>query len=55
MNYSVISKHLVPNYKVSVIIKLLYIQSPDERGIFIQILESGYRFALGSVGGGEYN
>ena len=27
-------------------------QSPDERGIVVQILESGYRFVLGSIGGG---
>ncbi|KYM93422.1 Calcium-binding mitochondrial carrier protein Aralar1 [Cyphomyrmex costatus] len=28
------------------------VSSPDERGIIVQILESGYRFVLGSVGGG---
>lgn len=27
------------------------VSSPDERGIIVQILESGYRFVLGSVGG----
>ncbi|XP_012286081.1 calcium-binding mitochondrial carrier protein Aralar1 isoform X2 [Orussus abietinus] len=27
------------------------VSSPEERGVFIQILESGYRFVLGSVGG----
>ena len=26
-------------------------QSPEERGVFIQILESAYRFALGAVAG----
>ncbi|KAI4491263.1 hypothetical protein M0802_010297 [Mischocyttarus mexicanus] len=26
-------------------------QSPEERGIVVQILESGYRFVLGSIGG----
>lgn len=30
-------------------------QSPDERGIVVQLLESGYRFVLGSIGGGTYN
>ena len=29
------------------------LQSPDERGVFIQILESAYRFTLGSVSGGN--
>ena len=28
-------------------------QSPDDRGALIQILESVYRFSLGSVAGGE--
>ncbi|XP_077280930.1 calcium-binding mitochondrial carrier protein Aralar1 isoform X4 [Temnothorax americanus] len=27
------------------------VSSPDERGIIVQILESGYRFVLGSIGG----
>ncbi|XP_015606454.1 calcium-binding mitochondrial carrier protein Aralar1 isoform X2 [Cephus cinctus] len=27
------------------------VSSPEERGVIVQILESGYRFALGSVGG----
>lgn len=31
----------------------LCLQSPEERGIFIQILESAYRFTLGSIGGGK--
>lgn len=26
-------------------------QSPEERGVVVQILESGYRFVLGSIGG----
>lgn len=30
-------------------------QSPDERGVIVQILESGYRFVLGSIGGGKFN
>ena len=30
-----------------------YLQSPEERGVFMQILESGYRFALGSIAGGK--
>ena len=30
------------------------LQSPDERGIIVQMLESGYRFVLGSIGGGTY-
>lgn len=29
-------------------------QSPDERGVVVQILESGYRFVLGSIGGGTF-
>ena len=29
-------------------------QSPDERGVIVQILESGYRFVLGSIGGGKF-
>lgn len=29
------------------------VSSPEERGVFIQVLESGYRFALGSIGGGK--
>ena len=29
----------------------LFFQSPEERGVFIQILESVYRFALGSIAG----
>lgn len=28
-------------------------QSPEDRSVFIQILESTYRFALGAVAGGE--
>ena len=28
-----------------------FLQSPEERGVFIQILESVYRFALGSIAG----
>jgi len=31
----------------------LCLQSPEERSIFIQILESAYRFTLGSIGGGK--
>jgi hypothetical protein len=31
----------------------LCLQSPEERGFFIQILESAYRFTLGSIGGGK--
>ncbi|XP_076631815.1 calcium-binding mitochondrial carrier protein Aralar1 isoform X5 [Colletes latitarsis] len=27
------------------------VSSPDERGVIVQILESGYRFLLGSIGG----
>ncbi|XP_043517073.1 calcium-binding mitochondrial carrier protein Aralar1 isoform X2 [Frieseomelitta varia] len=27
------------------------VSSPDERGVIVQILESGYRFVLGSIGG----
>ncbi|CAG2068891.1 unnamed protein product, partial [Timema podura] len=27
------------------------VSSPEERGIFIQVLESAYRFTLGSIGG----
>ncbi|KAJ8676391.1 hypothetical protein QAD02_012178 [Eretmocerus hayati] len=27
------------------------VSSPDERGVMVQIMESGYRFVLGSVGG----
>lgn len=27
------------------------VSSPDERGVVVQILESGYRFVLGSIGG----
>ncbi|XP_011498371.1 PREDICTED: calcium-binding mitochondrial carrier protein Aralar1 [Ceratosolen solmsi marchali] len=27
------------------------VSSPDERGVFVQIMESGYRFILGSIGG----
>ncbi|XP_012229804.1 calcium-binding mitochondrial carrier protein Aralar1 isoform X4 [Linepithema humile] len=27
------------------------VSSPDERGILVQLLESGYRFVLGSIGG----
>lgn len=38
------------NSSVSTII----LQSPDERGVIVQILESGYRFVLGSIGGGTY-
>lgn len=30
------------------------VESPDDRGIFIQVLESVYRFALGSFAGGNY-
>lgn len=30
------------------------LQSPDERGVIVQMLESGYRFVLGSIGGGVY-
>jgi hypothetical protein len=29
------------------------LQSPEERSFFIQILESAYRFTLGSIGGGK--
>ena len=28
-----------------------FFQSPEERGVFIQVLESVYRFALGSIAG----
>lgn len=27
------------------------VESPDERGVLIQVLESGYRFFLGSIAG----
>lgn len=30
------------------------VESPDDRGIFIQVLESAYRFSLGAFAGGEY-
>lgn len=30
------------------------VTSPDERSVFIQVLESVYRFSLGSMAGGEY-
>lgn len=33
--------------------KSLLFQSPEERNYFIQILESIYRFALGSIAGGK--
>lgn len=33
--------------------KNLLFQSPEERNYFIQILESTYRFALGSIAGGK--
>ena len=32
-------------------LKNLNFQSPEERGVFIQIMESAYRFALGAVAG----
>lgn len=31
------------------------VSSPDDRGIFIQVLESAYRFSLGSFAGGKKN
>lgn len=30
------------------------VTSPDERGVLMVVLESAYRFALGSFAGGEY-
>lgn len=30
------------------------VESPDDRGIFIQILESTYRFSLGAFAGGKF-
>lgn len=30
------------------------VESPADRSVFIAILESAYRFTLGSVAGGEY-
>lgn len=36
----------------STVTSVVLFQSPDERGIIVQILESGYRFVLGSIGGG---
>lgn len=29
------------------------VESPEQRGIFIQVLENAYRFTLGSLAGGE--
>lgn len=29
------------------------VESPDDRSIFIQVLESAYRFSLGAFAGGE--
>jgi hypothetical protein len=29
-------------------------QSPEERGLIIQVLENAYRFTLGSIGGGKF-
>lgn len=29
------------------------VSSPDDRGIFIQVLESTYRFSLGALAGGK--
>lgn len=34
---------------------IIVFQSPEERGVVVQILESGYRFVLGSIGGGTFN
>ena len=33
------------------IVEARAVQSPEDRGVAIQLLESGYRFLLGSVGG----
>lgn len=33
-------------------VSIVTLQSPDERGVIVQMLESGYRFVLGSIGGG---
>lgn len=33
------------------ITEIHYVSDPTERGVFIQVLESGYRFSLGSVAG----
>lgn len=30
------------------------VESPSDRSVFIQMLESAYRFTLGSVAGGTY-
>ena len=39
-----------PQYILNTTI-ILYLQSPEDRGILIQVLESVYRFSLGSIAG----
>jgi len=39
--------------QVELEIVICVFQSPEERGLIIQVLESAYRFTLGSIGGGK--
>lgn len=53
--YSDLNNIAPEHYTKSITARLTDIQavsSPDDRGIFIQVLESAYRFSLGSFAGG---
>lgn len=54
--YSDLSNIAPEHYTKSITARLTDIkavESPDDRGIFIQVLESVYRFSLGSLAGGK--
>lgn len=54
--YSDLSNIAPEHYTKSITSRLTDIQavsSPDDRGVFIQVLESAYRFSLGSFAGGK--
>lgn len=53
--YSDLNNIAPEHYTKSITARLTDIQAvshPDDRGIFIQVLESAYRFSLGSFAGG---
>lgn len=54
--YSDLNNIAPEHYTKSITARLTDIQAvshPDDRGIFIQVLESAYRFSLGSFAGGK--
>lgn len=56
--YSDLNNIAPEHYTKTITARLTDIQavsSPDDRGVFIQVLESVYRFALGSLAGGKLN